>query len=111
MTRGPLLGCVGDIAFTDERGRGTPGQPAPCQGHFQSHWAAYLFFLGVSSPRRLGLVRKELSGQWEGGSLQVPSVDRWACCPAVTIQSYVRNEPASSSLPPALSGGQWSHSG
>lgn len=60
-----------------------------------------LFFLGVLSPRgrRLGLVRKRLSGQRKGGAFQV---DRWACCPATLARAMSGMSQPSSSPPPQL---------
>lgn len=82
------------------------GRPAPCQGHFQSHRAAYLSVLpGGSLPQKAGTSQEGVKWSEERGeSFQVPSVDRWACCPATTTQSYVRNEPASLQPCPGDSG-------
>lgn len=92
-------------AFTDKSGRGVPRPTCTLSRSFPEPSGSISVLPGGSLPQKAGTSQEGVKWSEERGeSFQVPSVDRWACCPATTTQSYVRNEPASLQLCPGDSG-------
>lgn len=83
-------------AFTDKSGPGVPRLTCTLSRSFSESSGCISVLPGGSFPQKAGTSQEGVKWSEERGkSFQVPSVDRWACCPATTTQSYVRNEPAS----------------
>lgn len=92
-------------AFADESGRGVPRSTCTLSRSFPESSGCISVLPGGPLPQRPGASQEGVKWSEERGeSFQVPSVDRWARCPATTTQSYVRNEPASLQPCPGDSG-------